>query len=112
MRSDLERISDILDAILQIRRYTDKCDRSSFPGDKLVQVWVIHHLQVIGEAAAGLSARAKSDMPDIPWREIAGMRNILVHAYFRVDPEEVWTVVERDLPLLQERLEKKLSERD
>lgn len=61
MRSDLERISDILEAILQIRRYADKCDRSSFTGDELVQVWVIHHLQVIGEAAAGLSARTKSD---------------------------------------------------
>lgn len=100
MRDDRERLLDIFDAITQIERYAPAV-KEDFLENELVQVWIIHHLQVIGEAASSLSPEVRRCTPKIPWQAIVGLRNILVHAYFRVDPEELWVVVERDIPLLK-----------
>ena len=66
---------------------------------------MVYHLQVIGEAVTQLSDEFRSQYPDLPWRAIAAMRNALVHAYFRVDLDEVWNVVKNDLPSLKARLQ-------
>jgi len=71
----------------------------------MVQVWIIHHIQIIGEAARALSESFRARHPQVPWPQIVGMRNILVHDYFGIDLEEVWTVVARDLPVLQREVE-------
>jgi len=65
------------------------------------KTWVVHHIQVIGEACRGLSAPFKAAPPEVPWSDIVGMRNILVHRYFGIDRNAVWAVVERDLPDLK-----------
>ena len=102
MRDDHERVIDIIEAIEQIEKITSKGKRV-FYDDEMVQVWVIHHLQIIGEAVRALSPEFRSLHSDIPWSDIIGMRNILVHHYFAIDKDAVWKVVERDLPAMKER---------
>jgi uncharacterized protein with HEPN domain len=65
---------------------------------------VVHHLQVIGEAASRLDGEFQDSHPDIPWHEIIAMRNVIVHDYFGLDLDEVWASVRTDLPLLKERV--------
>ncbi len=78
MRRDRQRLEDILEAIERIEKYASG-GRESFDRDELVQTWIVHHLQIIGEAARGLSDEFRSAHPDVPWAQIAAMRNILVH---------------------------------
>ena len=77
----------------------------AFEQDELIQTWVLYHLQVIGEAARALSPEFTAQHAEIPWPRIVGMRNILVHNYFGIDVEIVWSVVERDLPQLKQQVE-------
>ena len=103
MRRDRQRLEDILEAIERIEKYSGG-GRATFDRDELVQTWVLHHLQIIGEAVRGLSDEIRGAHPDIPWAQIAAMRNILVHDYFGIDLEEVWTAVVRDLPQLKAKI--------
>lgn len=96
MRSDLDRARDIVDAIDRIRRHT-AAGRAEFDANELIQVWVLHHLQVIGEAASGLSEDVRAREVAVPWRSVIGMRHVLVHGYFDVDLDLVWSVVEDHL---------------
>lgn len=72
--------------------------------DAILQVWVVHHLEIIGEAANHISISFQAEHPEIPWRKLIGMRHILVHGYFEVDLEIVWGVVEKDLPGLHSQI--------
>lgn len=110
MRDERERLRDIVEAIEKIEKYASRGKRA-FERDELVQTWIIHHLQIIGEAVSRLSDVFRSRHADVPWKEIIGMRNILVHGYFEIDPEIVWTTVERHLPTLKERICEMLGER-
>jgi uncharacterized protein with HEPN domain len=103
LRRDRQRLEDILEAIERIEKYASG-GRATFDRDELVQIWVLHHLQIIGEAVRGLSDEIRSAHPDIPWAQIAAMRNILVHDYFGIDLEEVWAAVVRDLPHLKAKI--------
>jgi uncharacterized protein with HEPN domain len=110
MRRDDDRLRDILTAIDRITRET-RSGRSSFDADEKTRVWVIYHLQMIGEAAGRLSDDTRQSSPLIPWARIVGMRNILVHHYFEIDDEEVWATVERDLSDLRANVAALLSSR-
>jgi uncharacterized protein with HEPN domain len=103
MRDDRERILDMLEAIENIERYAGK-GREVFEKDELIQTWVVHHLEIIGEAASRLGGEIRSLHPEVSWARIVAMRNVLAHEYFGIDLEEVWQVVERDLDELKERL--------
>lgn len=103
MRDDRERILDMLEAIENIERHAGK-GREAFEKDELIQTWVVHHLEIIGEAASRLGAEIRSLHPEVPWARIVAMRNVLAHEYFGIDLEEVWQVVERDLDELKQRL--------
>jgi len=103
MRDDKGRIQDILDAISCIEKYTSKGGVSDRE-DELVETWVIHHLQIIGEAARGLSKSLQKKYKGVPWAEIVGMRNILVHHYFGIETDEVWSTIENDLPDLKRKI--------
>jgi uncharacterized protein with HEPN domain len=104
LKSDRERLLDIGEAIDRIERYRNR-GREEFAGDELLQTWVLHHLQIIGEAVGRLSDSLKENHPEVPWREIVAMRNILVHDYFAVDVTELWNVVENDLPDLKVKID-------
>ena len=84
MRRDEQRLHDILEAIERIDRFTGQ-GRSLFDADERTQVWVIHHIQIIGEAARALSEDLCARYPQVPWSQIVGMRHILVHDYFGID---------------------------
>jgi uncharacterized protein with HEPN domain len=66
---------------------------------------VIHHLQIIGEAANGLPERFRVSHPEVPWDQIIGTRHVLVHGYFEIDLDIVWAVIEKDLPPLKRAIE-------
>jgi len=104
MRDPKERLRDILEAIAAIDRYRDR-GRSNFEQDELLQVWFLRHLQIIGEAASRLPEEIRNLAPDIPWDKMIGMRNILVHGYFAIDPDVVWDALQRDVPLLKPAVE-------
>jgi uncharacterized protein with HEPN domain len=103
LRRDRQRLEDILEAIERIEKYASG-GRATFDRDELVQTWVLHHLQIIGEAVRGPSDEIRSAHSDIPWAQIAAMRNILVHDYFGIDLDEVWAAVVRDLPQLKAKI--------
>lgn len=109
MRSDADRLSDIVEAIAKIKeRAVDSME--SFQADEMLQVWVIHHLQVIGEAARSISQSLRDRHPEVPWPQIVALRNILVHEYFGLNMRQVWTVTRKDLPKLEEQVHHVLSE--
>lgn len=104
MRSDREKLEDILEAIQNIEKYAAR-GRTAFEGDELIRTYIVHHLQIIGEATFKLSPEFRSRHPEIPWPKMMGMRHILVHDYFRVDLNIVWGVTQTDLPELKPKIE-------
>ncbi|MBX3728714.1 MAG: DUF86 domain-containing protein [Candidatus Sumerlaeia bacterium] len=104
MRDPVERVRDMLEAIERIARYTVR-GREEFDADELIQSWCVRHIQVIGEAARALPEDFRNQAPDIPWRQIIGMRHILVHDYFGIDTDAVWAVVTDDLTELECKLQ-------
>ncbi|TRZ88646.1 DUF86 domain-containing protein [bacterium] len=104
MRSDRERLTDILEALEKIERYTPR-GKQAFENDEMFQVWVVRHLQIIGEAAGRISVDTQMRFPEVPWRKMIGMRHVLVHGYFEIDLEIVWAVIEKDLPSLKEQIQ-------
>ena len=75
----------------------------------MLQVWVLHHLQIVGEAARCLSEDFRRVHPEEVWSQAAGMRHILVHHYFQIDADQIWNVVQHDLRPLRERVQAILS---
>jgi uncharacterized protein with HEPN domain len=71
----------------------------------MLQVWVIHHLQVIGEAARGLSPGFRDRYAEVQWAQIIALRNILVHEYFGLNLRQVWTMAQREIPELERRIQ-------
>lgn len=100
MRSERERLLDILEAIERIEKYAEE-GKDAFQADELIQTWIVHHIMIIGEACRTLPEDFQASHANIPWADIVGMRNILVHHYFGIDTEAVWSVVEKDLPELK-----------
>ncbi|HXF57803.1 MAG TPA: DUF86 domain-containing protein [Actinomycetota bacterium] len=94
----------MLEAIDRIQSRT-RLDRGRFQDDELLQTYVVHHLEILGEAARAVSPALREHYPDLPWRDIVGMRNVLVHEYFGVDADRVWATVVRDLPMIRSRIE-------
>ena len=109
MRNDREWLLDILEAIEKIEKYSSQ-GYTTFREDELLQVWVIHYLQVIGEASNHLSKSLMDRNTDVPWADIVGLRNILVHQYFGIDLGRVWETVELYLPSLKQRVKEILAD--
>jgi uncharacterized protein with HEPN domain len=103
VRDDRHRLEDIRDAIGQIEKYSDR-GRTLFDSDELVRVWVVHHLEIIGEACRGFSENFRHEHMDEIWSDAISFRNILAHQYFGLDLEAIWMVVERDLPAMKQKV--------
>ena len=104
MKDDQVYLRHMLDAIVDILAYCE-AGRHAFFDERIRQDAVIRKIEVIGEAAKHLSDATKGARPDVRWREIAGMRDKMIHEYFGVNLEIVWAVVERDLPALKAAIE-------
>jgi uncharacterized protein with HEPN domain len=100
MRSERERLLDILEAIERIEKYASR-GREAFDQDELIQNWVVNHITMIGEACRALPDDFQASYAEVAWADIIAMRNILVHHYFGIDLDAVWSVVERDIPELK-----------
>jgi len=96
----------ILEAITAIERYIKGLDEDKFKKNKLVQDAVIRNLEIIGEAAKNIPPNIRSKHPDIEWKRIAGMRDVLIHDYLGVDLERVWKVLENRIPDLKSKINK------
>lgn len=96
------------DALLRAREYS-AAGREAFMASSLLQDAVIRNLEILGEATKQLSRETTAAEPTIPWEDVAGMRDVLIHHYFGVDLSLVWDVVEHRLPELQDAIERLLA---
>ena len=94
-------IEDVLESIKNIEEFISGFNKEKFLKSKLRQSAVIRQLEVIGEAVKNIPESFRNENPRVPWKEIAGFRDVLSHAYFGVDIERVWNIVEIDLPVLK-----------
>lgn len=106
MKNDLAYIEHILYAISKIEDFTSSMARSQFDKNELVQDAVIRNIEIIGEASKRVSDDFKANHSEIPWREMAGMRDKLIHDYMGVDLDVVWRTIEIDIPELHRLLKK------
>ena len=100
----------ILDAIGRIERYVADGEEA-FLADEKSQDAVARNLEIIGEATKRLPAKLRAEYPAIPWKEIAGMRDVLIHDYLGIDERVVWRTVAKDLPRLRRAVERMLRRR-
>ncbi|MBD1936711.1 DUF86 domain-containing protein [Microcoleus sp. FACHB-68] len=111
MTDDRMYLQDICERISRIETYTQG-GKAEFWQSSLIQDAVIRNFEVIGEAVKRLSPKLRQTYPEIPWRRIAGFRDVLIHDYTGIDLDEVWNVVERNLPELKPKIVQILSEID
>lgn len=103
-RGDAEWVSDITSAVADIRADTAGMDFAAFSAKPVVVRSVLYSIAVIGETAKNISAEFRTAHPDIPWRAIAGIRDRIVHEYFRTNTRRIWDVVTDDIDALEEAL--------
>ncbi len=104
MRNDHRRLQDILEAIDEIIQSMPDT-RAQFDADRFRRSHVLRYIQIIGEAAARLSSETRRASPDIPWKEMMGMRHILVHDYFEVNWQRVYDTAKNDIPALKQPIQ-------
>lgn len=109
-KTDAPYLRHILDAISRIEEYLHDIVEDEFREQHLIQDGVIRQMEVIGEATKNLSKELRKQYPKIPWQDIAGMRDKLIHHYFGVDMEEVWLTARDDIPVLKDQVGRILAE--
>jgi uncharacterized protein with HEPN domain len=109
-REDEVRLRHILDAAIEIRQYVRASTREDLSRDRKLVHSLVHLLEIIGEAAGQISPELRDNVPTIPWSVIVGMRNRLIHAYFSINLNVVWSTSAEDVPPLVEELKRLLGE--
>jgi uncharacterized protein with HEPN domain len=99
------RIEDIEDSLNMIFQYVENLDYESWTKDRKTIDAVIRNIEIIGEAATHLPEEFKEQHTDIPWYQMKGMRNMLIHEYFGVDIDVLWKTIQEDLPLLKTKIQ-------
>lgn len=99
----------ILNSIHLVERYTKELTKEQLYSSEEKQDLITRRLEIIGEATKNIPETFKKDHPEIPWQDIADMRNVLIHQYFEVDYDIVWKTIEESIPLLKKQIEALLS---
>lgn len=105
MWQDDSTLLDIVKAARSVLRYVGNYDRDTFMDDDKTQSAVVHQLLIIGKAVKRLSAKFRSQHPEVPWKDIAGLRDKAIHGYDEVDLDEIWDSVSSGIPQLLELIE-------
>jgi uncharacterized protein with HEPN domain len=109
MRREELYLRDIVEAADFVAQFITGLDRVAFQKSELVRSAVAHKLSTVGEAAAHMPEEVRSRHPEVPWTKIVAFRNIMVHAYFGIDWDEVWRAAIRECPVLKELIESVLA---
>ena len=105
-RDDTTILEDIRAAIDRILTYSQELEYDDFVTDIKTQDAIIRNIEILGEAVKLLSEKTKEKYPNVPWKDIAGTRDKLIHDYFGVNIDVVWSIVRNDIPLLNKEIEK------
>jgi len=103
-------LQDILDAIEKIKKYTAKVDYEMFSKNQMMIDAVLMNIAIIGESVKKIPEDVKERYPDIPWKDIAGMRDKVIHDYFGVDVNIVWETIKKNVPELEQKIKVMLKE--
>lgn len=103
-------LQDILDAIEKIKDYTNNVSEDTFLQNTQIQDAVIRRLAIIGEAVKHLPKRLRDRYPEVPWRQIAGARDVLIYGYAGVTMRDIWKIIRGDLPALKSDVQRILDE--
>ena len=95
-------INDILESIERILEYTDNISLKDFTQNQLIQDAVCRRIEIIGESVKNIPAEVRVKFDFVPWKKIAGMRDIITHAYFNVSAKRIWNVINKDLSSLKQ----------
>ena len=106
----LDYLQDILDAVIDIESFIKGTTRDTFVKDNMRRNAVIRSLEIIGEAAKNIPEELRNKYPDIPWKRMAGMRDKLIHGYFGVDYESVWSLITERISDIKQPIEKMIRE--
>ena len=106
---DSVRLRHMLDAARRAVQFAQGRDRADLDGDLMFSLAMVRLLEIIGEASKYVAEEFRQSTPQIPWKQIGGTRDRLIHGYFDVDLDIVWTIVTNDLPVLVQELEKVIS---
>ena len=103
-------LGDIHEASDRILRYAEGKDLSAFSADEMAYDAVLRNLQIIGEAAKAIPEDVRQAHPEVDWKGMAGLRDVLAHAYFGLDDETLWDVVTTKVPQLRNQIRRILDE--
>lgn len=96
------RVEDIFESIQNIRIYSEGMTYSTWCKDKKTIDAVVRNFEILGEAANHIPTDIQSQYPHIPWHQMRGIRNILIHEYFGMDEDVIWETIQNDIPVLEE----------
>ena len=108
---DQTRLRHMLDAAREAVTFANGCERADLNANRLLVMALVKEIEILGEAASRVTEQTQSEIQQIPWKRIVGMRNRLVHAYFDINLDAVWKTVNQDLPTLIDHLEQSIPSR-
>ena len=107
---DEARLKHIFDAIVEIETYIHNVDIDEFIGNSMMRFACIKQIEIIGEASNHVTKETQLRFEDIEWRKIIGLRNIVIHEYFGIDFEVIWSIIKSDIPDLKAKIENILNQ--